>query len=126
MYDNRVPNLALSCTGIDANGNSAGPVVCTTTVTNTGPSQDTLSYSGSVRKSSSQVVGANTTYTGTPLNRTYTYTDNGTYSITAVVTDEATNQSTTRNVSFKIDTTAPTVTSTFDWSKWYNAQALSG
>ncbi len=56
--------------------------------------------------------------------QTYSFSNNGTYTITWKITDEAGNSSEAVTKTFKIDTSNPSIISNNDFNTWYNKSSL--
>jgi len=117
--DKHTPTISwVTCTWLDSNNNSSSSVVCSSSLWNTWPSTDTLTYTHSSNDWILPTIWSN-------LSQTYTYTDNGTYTVGASWKDEANNSVEWTSKTFKIDTSKPSINTSFDFNKWYNNIALS-
>lgn len=116
--DKRVPTLdGVYCDGIDANGNSAWAVTCSVRLDNRWPSEDSLIYEHST-------IDGELPDISDTLIQSYTYTDNGTYTVSAQWRDEAWNTAQWESLTFTIDTSNPSIRTNFDFNLWYNNNSL--
>lgn len=114
--DKVVPTVSFSCTNSSI---SATAVSCSASRGNPGPSPDYLQIAGTTKDG---YVGGGVTTTSTTASATYSA--NGTYSIYARAYDAAGNSSQSSTVSFKIDTSNPTMSANQNLGTWYNAATL--
>lgn len=116
--DKTVPTVSLSCN--DSSGQSSTTVSCSASMSNLWASPDTLMYSNTTQWWVLPTGNVNTS----SKTVSYNYTNNGTYTVSVQAKDSAGNISTKSSKTFKIDTSAPSINSNTNLSKWYNSSNL--